>query len=258
MEDENRWEGVNQKAQVVEFDKERSINECTLFNSQIISAIWTTPSQSKISRSKTSIKLPWSWRWRALTSTSKPVSSTTARCSPLLATASMPHSQWPFRSSVCSPCCGGWRGLLPTWPASSPWRRWQCATSKTSIWRWCISSTSWHRRYFAFDSVQLIPALYLPVHRLHRPVCGFWHEIAVSGVESSLHARNRQPPGPEEKAHNFLHQVLYSNYYLDVGLFAYLTLTYFFSFYAWMVILQNLIMLPQIIHNARVGNNPGF
>jgi hypothetical protein len=25
-----------------------------------------------------------------------------------------------------------------------------------------------------------------------------------------------------------------------------------------MIILQNLILLPQIIHNARVGNNPGF
>jgi hypothetical protein len=49
----------------------------------------------------------------------------------------------------------------------------------------------------------------------------------------------------------------YSNY-IDVGLFIYLTLTYFFSFDVWMIILQNLILVPQIVHNARVGVNPGF
>ena len=48
------------------------------------------------------------------------------------------------------------------------------------------------------------------------------------------------------------------NYNVDLGLFAYLTLTYFFSFDAWMIVLQNLILVPQIVHNARVGNNPGF
>lgn len=46
--------------------------------------------------------------------------------------------------------------------------------------------------------------------------------------------------------------------YIDVGLFIYLTLTYFFSFDVWMIIIQNLILLPQIIYNARIGNNPGF
>lgn len=43
-----------------------------------------------------------------------------------------------------------------------------------------------------------------------------------------------------------------------IGLFLYLTLTYFFSFDIWMIIAQNLIIIPQIIHNARVGINPGF
>jgi hypothetical protein len=46
--------------------------------------------------------------------------------------------------------------------------------------------------------------------------------------------------------------------FLDVGLFVYLTLTYFFSFDVWLIILQNLILIPQIIYNARIGNNPGF
>ncbi len=41
-------------------------------------------------------------------------------------------------------------------------------------------------------------------------------------------------------------------------MFLYLTLSYFFYFDVWMIILQNLIMLPQIVHNVRVGNNPGF
>lgn len=46
--------------------------------------------------------------------------------------------------------------------------------------------------------------------------------------------------------------------FLDLGLFIYLTLTYFFSYDAWMILLQNLVLIPQIVHNARVGNNPGF
>ena len=46
--------------------------------------------------------------------------------------------------------------------------------------------------------------------------------------------------------------------YIDVGLFLYLTFTYFFSFDVWMIILQNLILIPQIVHNVRIGINPGF
>jgi hypothetical protein len=46
--------------------------------------------------------------------------------------------------------------------------------------------------------------------------------------------------------------------YADLGLFLYLTLTYFFSNDEWMIILRNLILVPQIIHNIRLGNNPGF
>lgn len=38
----------------------------------------------------------------------------------------------------------------------------------------------------------------------------------------------------------------------------YLVLTYFCSFDAWMIIAQNLIMVPQIVYNVRIGNNPGF
>ena len=44
----------------------------------------------------------------------------------------------------------------------------------------------------------------------------------------------------------------------DLGLFLYLTLVYFFSNDEWMIILSNLILLPQIVHNIRMGNNPGF
>lgn len=43
-----------------------------------------------------------------------------------------------------------------------------------------------------------------------------------------------------------------------MGLFLYLTLMYFFSFDSWMIVIQNLLMVPQIIHNARTGINPGF
>lgn len=46
--------------------------------------------------------------------------------------------------------------------------------------------------------------------------------------------------------------------YQDVGLFVYLLLVYFFSYDAWMVVLQSLVMLPQIVFNVRQGNNPGF
>jgi hypothetical protein len=45
---------------------------------------------------------------------------------------------------------------------------------------------------------------------------------------------------------------------IDLALFVYLALTFFFSYDVWMIVIQNLIMFPQIIHNARIGNNPGF
>lgn len=44
----------------------------------------------------------------------------------------------------------------------------------------------------------------------------------------------------------------------DVGLFAYLGAIYFFVFDEWFIIMQNLIFIPQVIRNARIGNNPGF
>jgi hypothetical protein len=43
-----------------------------------------------------------------------------------------------------------------------------------------------------------------------------------------------------------------------LGLFLYLTLTYFFSNDEWMIVLRNIILIPQIIHNIRLGNHPGF
>jgi transmembrane E3 ubiquitin-protein ligase len=48
----------------------------------------------------------------------------------------------------------------------------------------------------------------------------------------------------------------YIQFYL--GLFAYLTLNYFFQFDAWLIFVQHLLIVPQIVHNVRKGNNPGF
>ncbi len=48
----------------------------------------------------------------------------------------------------------------------------------------------------------------------------------------------------------------YIQFYL--GLFAYLTLTYFFSNDTWMIVLKNLVLVPQIIHNIRLVHKPGF
>jgi len=45
---------------------------------------------------------------------------------------------------------------------------------------------------------------------------------------------------------------------LDLGLFIYLTLSYFFTMDGWFIIIRNLIIIPQIIHNVRIGNNCGF
>lgn len=48
----------------------------------------------------------------------------------------------------------------------------------------------------------------------------------------------------------------YIQFYL--GLFLYLTLTYFFAYDWWMIILRNLLLLPQIVHNVRLGQKPHF
>lgn len=33
---------------------------------------------------------------------------------------------------------------------------------------------------------------------------------------------------------------------------------YFFELYDWFICLTGLLMVPQIVHNARIGNNPKF
>lgn len=38
----------------------------------------------------------------------------------------------------------------------------------------------------------------------------------------------------------------------------YLTLNYFFEYDLWMVILRGVFLVPQIIFNIALGNNPGF
>lgn len=48
----------------------------------------------------------------------------------------------------------------------------------------------------------------------------------------------------------------YIQFYL--GLFLYLALQYFFAFEVWMIVLTNILLLPQIIHNIRVGQKPNF
>jgi hypothetical protein len=48
----------------------------------------------------------------------------------------------------------------------------------------------------------------------------------------------------------------YIQFYL--GLFLYLTLTYFFANEDWMILLRTLILLPQLVHNLRLGHKPNF
>ena len=46
--------------------------------------------------------------------------------------------------------------------------------------------------------------------------------------------------------------------YIDLGLFFYIALIYFFLYDEWFIICQSLILVPQIVRNVRNGNNPGF
>ena len=111
----------------------------------------------------------------------------------------------------------------------------------------------------SLNLVKCIPTIRDPFGSLYHPVRDIRHEAAVHCLEITLHAGNRQSASPAQEIDNLLHQILYKcRRYLDVGLFAYLTLTYFFTYDVWMIIIQNLFILPQIVHNARVGNNPGF
>jgi transmembrane E3 ubiquitin-protein ligase len=43
-----------------------------------------------------------------------------------------------------------------------------------------------------------------------------------------------------------------------LGLFLYLTLTYFFANEEWMILLRTLVLLPQVVHNVRLGHKPNF
>ena len=77
-------------------------------------------------------------------------------------------------------------------------------------------------------------------------------------MEESQHAQYGKSSVAQKKIDCLLHPVLYILCYKDLGLFLYLTLTYFFSNDEWMIVLRNLILIPQIVHNIRLGNNPGF
>lgn len=46
--------------------------------------------------------------------------------------------------------------------------------------------------------------------------------------------------------------------YFYLGLFAFLTLNYFFGYEDWMILVRNVILIPQIIHNVRLGQKPLF
>jgi hypothetical protein len=71
-------------------------------------------------------------------------------------------------------------------------------------------------------------------------------------VWRSHHMRNIENPQALRKKLT----VFYIQFYL--GLFIYLTLNYFFEYEYWLIFLQHLIMVPQIVHNVLKGNNPGF
>ena len=62
----------------------------------------------------------------------------------------------------------------------------------------------------------------------------------------------------EEKWPNFIPLSVYFIANLDVGLLAYLLLQFFFSNDEWCIILSYSLLLPQIIHNIRLGAKPSF
>lgn len=104
-----------------------------------------------------------------------------------------------------------------------------------------------------------IPILHLPFYGLYHSLHPFWHEASTSGLEEQAPERRGWSTNHEEKTYCLLHSILYYLLHdIDMGLFGYLTLTYFFSFDGWMIVFQNLIYLPQIVHNIRRGNSPGF
>lgn len=71
-------------------------------------------------------------------------------------------------------------------------------------------------------------------------------------VWRSHHLRNIENPQQLRKKLT----VFYIEFYL--GLFIYLTLNYFFQYESWLIFVQHMILIPQIVHNVRKGNNPGF
>ena len=69
------------------------------------------------------------------------------------------------------------------------------------------------------------------------------------------------------KSHNLAHMdnpqqlrkkltAFYIQFY--IGLFIYLTLNYFFTFDGWFIVARNVVLLPQIIHNVKLGQKPVF
>lgn len=107
-------------------------------------------------------------------------------------------------------------------------------------------------------NVDRVSLLHLSLDGLRDPVCDIRHEDPVHRLAGTPYPRYREPTATAQEAHYILHLVLYILIHLDLGLFLYLTLSYFFAYDFWLIILQNLILLPQIVRNARIGNNPGF
>lgn len=107
-------------------------------------------------------------------------------------------------------------------------------------------------------NAERLPLFYFSLSCLHCSFHHLWHENVVSCLEKSQSQEYRSATNFEKETNFLLHPVLYLVYHLDLGLFIYLTLTYFFSNDEWMIIVRNLILLPQIVHNVRLGSNPGF
>lgn len=93
---------------------------------------------------------------------------------------------------------------------------------------------------------------------LYCSFCYLRHETPFPSLEKPLYEINWKSTSLEKEAYNILYKILYFFLYLDLALFIYLTLSYFFEYDEWLILIQHLFFIPQIVHNARAGNNPGF
>ena len=98
-----------------------------------------------------------------------------------------------------------------------------------------------------------------PCHLLYHTFHCLWHETSFSCLEKSAYLSFGSGYSTlSKKSCQILYHLLYHLLYKDVELLLYLLVQFFFMNDEWFILLSYSLLIPQIVHNVRLGMKPSF